>query len=33
MVTLGFASSCGLAEAPAGKTRLGDSDLDPETGD
>lgn len=33
MVTPDSASSCGFAEAPAGKTRLGDSDLDPETGD
>lgn len=33
MVTLGSVSSCGFAEVPAGKTRLGDSDLDPETGD
>ena len=33
MVTPGSASSCGFAEAPTGKTLLGDSDPDPETGD
>lgn len=33
MVTPGSVSSCGFAEASTGKTRLGDTDPDPETGD